>query len=76
MYLYIYLDISKKKEKKKIYIYIYKYLYLYQCSKLRVHSAPGAHISAAGRTFLGRVRPMAHIFSPNFHCNILEECTG
>ena len=34
-----------------------------QCSKLRVHSAPGAHISAAGRTFFGRVRPMcAHIF--------------
>ena len=23
-----------------------------QCSKLTVHSAPGAHISAAGRTFI------------------------
>ena len=35
-----------------------------QCSKLRVHSAPGAHISAAGRTFFGRVRPMcAHFFT-------------
>ena len=35
-----------------------------QCSKLRVHSAPGAHISAAGRTFFGHVRPMcAHFFT-------------
>ena len=38
--------------------------YMCQCSKLRVHSAPGAHISAAGRTFFGRVRPMcAHFFT-------------
>ena len=28
---------------------------LFQCSKLRVHSVPGVHISAAGRTFFGRV---------------------
>ena len=35
-----------------------------QCSKLRVHSASGAHISAAVRTFFGRVRPMcAHFFT-------------
>ena len=35
-----------------------------QCSKLTVHSAPNAHISEAGRTFFGRVRPMcAHFFT-------------
>ena len=34
----------------------------YQCSKLTVHSAPGAHISAAGRTFFGRVHPMCAHF--------------
>ena len=28
-----------------------------QCLKLRVHPAPGAHISADGRTFCGRVCP-------------------
>ena len=35
-----------------------------QCSKLRVHSAPGAHISAAGRTFFRRVCPMySHLYT-------------
>ena len=38
--------------------------YLVQCSKLTVHTAPDAHISEAGRTFFGRVRPMcAHFFT-------------
>ena len=30
----------------------------YQCSKLTVHTAPDAHISEAGRTVFGHVRPM------------------
>ena len=47
-----------------------------QCSKLTVHTAPDAHISEAGRTFLDVCTRCAHIFSLNFHCNILEECTG
>ena len=35
-----------------------------QCSKLMVHSAPGTHIFAAGRTFFGHVRPMCgHLFT-------------
>ena len=38
-----------------------------------MHSAPGAHISAAGHTFF---RTCAPIYSLNYHCNILEECTG
>ena len=34
-----------------------------QSSKLRVHSAPDAHISAAGHTFFGHVRLIcAHLF--------------
>ena len=35
-----------------------------QCSKLTVHSAPGAHIFAAGRMFS---HMCAHVFSPNCH---------
>ena len=29
----------------------------YQCPKLRVHTAPGVHISAAGCTIFGRMHP-------------------
>ena len=39
-----------------------------QCSKLRVHSAHGAHISMAGRTFLGHV----HL---SFHTFIIVQCS-
>ena len=33
-----------------------------QFSKLMVHSAPGAHISVAGRTFFGHMRLMCARF--------------
>ena len=59
VYIYVYIY---------IHVYIYIYIYIYQCSKLRVHLAPGAHISACTQC--------AHIFSLNYNCNILQECTG
>ena len=47
-----------------MYVYMYVYIHIYQCSKLKVHSAPGVHISEAGRTFFGCVRPLgAHFFT-------------
>ena len=75
IYMYIYTCIY-------IHVYIYMYIYtciyihiyIHQCSKLTVHSAPGAHISTAGRTFFGHVRPMCARFSLNYHSYIPEEC--
>ena len=36
--------------------------YLPQCPKLRVHPAPGVHISAAGCTIFGGVHPECALF--------------
>ena len=45
-----------------------------QCSKLRLHSAPSAHISATGRTFFDMCARCAHVFSHNYHSYMPEEC--
>ena len=43
------------------YMYVYvciHYIHIYQCPKLRVHPAPGVHISTAGCTIFGVVHPV------------------
>ena len=41
----------------KIYLIYLGHKYRVQCQKLRVHPAPGVHISAAGCTIFGGVHP-------------------
>ena len=45
-----------------------------QCPKLRVHPAPGVHISTAGCTILGGVHPVCAAFLAIYYCDILGGC--
>ena len=57
------------------YQYIYASLPLtIQCPKLRVHPAPGVHISAAGCTIFGGVHPECARFFGFYHHCILGGC--
>ena len=54
--------------------YCHKILFIYfnQCPKLRVHPAPGVHISTAGCTILGGVHPVC----ARFLSHLLLLCIG
>ena len=63
--------------KKKDFLFsdsLFIFTYPQQCSKLTVR--PARTFSRPCARFSDVCAQRAHIYSPNYNCNILEECTG